>query len=131
MTLLIVIVIVIVVVCVWLRIMGLKQAQIWSDRGPNEVRLVISKSFPGITWAAEGGPGDLNFRPRARAHAPTISITLAAGGGGTQVHIWTSSYTGFLGIFMGHGLLCWRKRAALVRRLQTTGAPTPGNLPGT
>lgn len=125
MTLLIIILVVWLALLVLLRFLGLSQARVQTSQSEAEVRSSIAKAFPGITWAETSGPGDLNFRPRARAHAPTISISISSGISLTDVHIWTSSYTGYLGLFMGHGLLCWRKRAALVRRLSPSGSASP------
>lgn len=125
MTLLLVILFVWMAVLVVLRFLGLSQARFRSTLTDIEIRSSIGKAFPSITWAETNGPGDLNFRPRARAHAPTISISTTPTTGGTDVHIWTSAYTGYLGVFMGHGLLCWRKRAALVRRLSSSDSASP------
>lgn len=125
MTLLVVILIAWLAILVVLRFLGLSQARVSSNQSVDEVMSTLKKSFPGITWAETSGPGDLNFRPRARAHAPTISISMTPTTVGTDVHIWTSAYTGYLGVFMGHGLLCWRKRAALVRRLTSSDSASP------
>jgi hypothetical protein len=84
-------------------------------------RALAAKCF-GRSWALVNGKGDLNYKPRMRASAPTISVSFdASESGGSEVDVWCSAFTKRYGM-LEHGQLVWRKKRALARVL-TEAAP--------
>jgi hypothetical protein len=80
--------------------------------------------FFGLMWTQTDGAGDVNYRPKLRAHAPTLSISFApAGTSECEISIWTSHYKTRYGI-MGHAQLMWRKKRALAARLSRSAGAT-------
>jgi hypothetical protein len=88
-------------------------------------RALAARCF-GRSWAPVNGKGDLNYKPRMRARAPTISVSFdASESGGSEVDVWCSAFTKRYGL-LEHGQLVWRKKRALARAL--TAMP-PGSSP--
>lgn len=82
----------------------------------------------GALWNQVPGQGELNYRPKLRRNAPTLSISLRPVSlGACEVSIWTSAWSTRYGV-MGHAQLMWRKKRGLASRL--AGATNPaGNRP--
>ncbi|MFC7612833.1 hypothetical protein ACFQV2_03445 [Actinokineospora soli] len=75
-------------------------------------------SLFGVTWSQVEGRGHLNFKPRLRRHAPTLSISFEPEGTGKcQVSIWTSAWKTQYGV-MAHAQLAWRKKRSVANRIQ-------------
>jgi hypothetical protein len=74
----------------------------------------------GVMWTRVDGPGHLNYRPKLRMHAPTVSVGFAPDGTSScTVNIWTSAFTTKYGM-MYHAQLAWRKKLQLAGRLRNT-----------
>lgn len=75
------------------------------------------ESFFGPTWTAVHGEGTLNYRPKLRMNAPTISIQIRGSGlAGSHVSVWTSRYKTVYGGMYHAGLMA-RKKRGLARAL--------------
>ena len=70
----------------------------------------------GIAWSSVNGRGDDNFKPRLRMYTPTLSVSYQQVSGGTDVELWCSNYTTYLGL-MVHAQLMWRKKLSVARSL--------------
>jgi hypothetical protein len=83
------------------------------------------RSYFGRMWTQVSGRGHLNYRPKLRAHAPTLSVDFAPNGTAScTVSIWTSAWTSKFGA-MYHAQLAWRRKRGLAARL--TGASASGS----
>lgn len=93
-----------------------RQLDIAVRMSEQEAAEIVRSSFNAV-WGAVDGPGDLNYRPRLRGHAPTVSITFSPNGvRECEVSIWTSAWRSHYGI-MAHAQLMWRKRRRIALRL--------------
>jgi len=103
------------------QITGRQQVDVHSPLPPSEAERVIAKYF-GVTWDKRpSGPGEYNFKPRARAYVPTLSVSCEpAQGGGSLVRMWLSGYHTYAGV-MAHATLMWRKKRGLAKRLTESG----------
>lgn len=85
----------------------------------------------GPLWTQVAGAGHLNYRPKFRAGAPTVSIALTPTGmHGCTVSIWTSTFSTRYGL-MTHAQLAWRKKQTLADKLVTTTHPSAQRRQGT
>lgn len=83
---------------------------------------LINSSFRGgtrsVLWADASGPGTINKRRRGKDKGITMSIDIeAAGGGGTRVEIWASSYTHYFGFFINFAGVVNRRKKAIAQLL--------------
>jgi hypothetical protein len=82
----------------------------------------------GALWTQVSGQGELNYRPKLRRNAPTLSISLRPVSlGQCEVSIWTSAFSTRYGL-MEHAQLMWRKKRGLASRLAQATDPA-GNRP--
>lgn len=113
-----VIVIIVLVVIVWMvftQSQARQQVDVSSPLSPPEAAQVTRKYF-GPIWTAVQGEGQFNYRPKLRKLPPTVSIDIKPAAHGSDVHIWTSAWSGKFGI-MNHATLMWRKKRGLASRL--------------
>jgi hypothetical protein len=119
-----VILLIIIVIVGWrifVQVAAHRQVSVALDISELEASQVTMAYF-GSLWNQVPGPGQLNFQPRLRANAPTISIDFEPDGvARCAVQVWTSGY--FVRYFiMAHAQLMWRKKRGLIRRLTQSGA---------
>lgn len=106
---------------VFLQIQARKQVDIATSLSEQDAAQVVTDYF-GVLWTQVGGAGHLNYRPKLRVGAPTISISFAPSGTtACEVSIWTSHFHTRYGL-MSHAQLAWRKKRALAGRLGETSA---------
>ena len=109
---------------VFTQVGGRQQISVSTDHDIAEARRIVAASF-GVAWTRVGGPGQENFRPRLRAHAPVLSIDYEpAESEGSTVGIWCSNYKTTYGL-MVHAQLMWRKKRAVARALKSPVAASP------
>jgi len=123
----IIVVVAILAAIISIRVIATQQADMRTPLSPDEARMIIDGYFRPAIWNRVSGPGQLNMKPKLRAHAPTLSVDVVPDGTGTRVSAWTSAYTTQYGIAMYHGGLMIRKRRGLVKRLQAPAGALPAS----
>jgi hypothetical protein len=84
---------------------------------PEQDAAEIVRDCFGVVWTSVSGPGEVNYRPKLRAGAPTVSVSFTPNGiQECEVALWTSYYHTRYGV-MAHAQLMWRKRRQVARRL--------------
>lgn len=83
---------------------------------PNDAARAIDGAFGGarsVLWTDDGGPGMINKRRRGKDRGITMSIDIEpAPGGGSELSMWASHYTEYLGLFANMaGAVNSRKKA--------------------
>jgi hypothetical protein len=103
---------------------GRQQVSVSTGHSVDESRQIVAASF-GLAWSQADGPGQENFRPRLRAHAPVLSIDYeSAEGGGSTVDMWCSNFKTTYGLMI-HAQLMWRKKRAVARALNPPAVTSP------
>lgn|SRR5664280_976405 len=105
------------------QITGRQQLDVHSPLPPAEADRVITKYF-GVAWdKSPSGSREYGFKPRARAYAPTLSVSCEpAQDAGSLVRMWLSGYHTYAGV-MAHATLMWRKKRGLAKRLTQPVSP--------
>lgn len=124
-TIFVIVLVLIVAATIAVRVFAVQQADVHTPLSPDEVRLIIEGYFRPALWSRVNGPGQLNLKPKLKAHAPTMSIKVDPNGTGSDVSAWTSAYTTRYGIVVYHGELMIRKRRGLMKRLQAPAGALP------
>lgn len=84
---------------------------IGTSASPERALQIAESSFSRASWAKAPGPGQLNKRMRTIVTAgPVLSVDVQADGTGSRVDVWTSSWSGAL------GLVNWAAFAVLKKR---------------
>ncbi|QKV75307.1 hypothetical protein [Amycolatopsis sp. Hca4] len=111
------VIIVLVAWAIFTQVGARRQLDVTVPLSEQDAAQVVVDHF-GVTWSQVEGLGHLNFRPRLRMHAPTLSVTFEPNGTSScLVSIWTSHGRKHYGM-MGHAQLAWRKKASLANRLR-------------
>lgn len=93
-----------------------KQIDILTKVSEQEAAEQVMAYF-GALWTQVPGNGHLNYRPKLRMNAPTISVNFSPNGTSEcEVSIWTSQFSTRYGL-MEHAMLMWRKKRGLTARL--------------
>ena len=109
---------------IFLQVAAHRQVDVALDISEQEAAQVTMGYFGGL-WNQVPGPGHLNFQPRLRANAPTISIAFEPDGvARCVVQVWTSGYY-VRRFMMAHAQLMWRKKRGLIRALTRSGEFQP------
>jgi hypothetical protein len=103
-----------------------RELHVATATGRQQAGLIVQEYF-GANWESVPGPGTLNYQPRIRDHAPTMSIIISGSDAGSTVTIWTSHYDGSVH-GMRHAALMARTQYALTKRLTSDRVPVPGFL---
>lgn len=107
---------------IFTQVAARQQVDLSVNRSERDAAAEIAGYF-GMLWTQVHGVGDINYRPKLRMNAPTISIKLQPVDlGRCEVSIWTSAWTVRYGL-MWHAQLMWRKKRGLAARLATPAAP--------
>jgi hypothetical protein len=120
------VVIALIVWAIFTQVAARQQVDLSVNRNERDAAQEIAAYF-GMLWTQVPGAGDINYRPKLRVKAPTLSISLQPVDlGRCEICIWTSAYTVRYGL-MQHAQLMWRKRRGLAARLSRPEAAATDN----
>jgi hypothetical protein len=115
----IILVIALIAWAIFMQIAARQQLDLSVNRSERDAAAEIASYF-GLLWTHVSGAGDINYRPKLRMKAPTLSISLRPVDlSRCEVSIWTSAWTVRYGL-MWHAQLMWRKKRGLAARLSRT-----------
>jgi hypothetical protein len=117
------VVILLIVWIVFVQYSARQQVDLTVGMSERDAAGIVTQYF-GLLWTQVDGAGDMNYRPKMRMRAPTLSISFVpVGTAECEVSIWTSAWTTKYGV-MGHAQLMWRKKRALAARLSSSSGAT-------
>jgi len=108
---------------VYVQISARQQVDVVTTLSEQDAAQEVLRYF-GVLWTQVPGRGHVNYRPKLRADAPTMSINFSPDGtAACVVSIWTSHWTKRYGL-MSHAQLMWRKKRGLAARLASASDTT-------
>ena len=97
---------------------------------PAAAARIVNDAFIGprsVLWTPVGGPGTINMRRRGARGGITMAIVIERrAGGGSEVTMWASETTVYLGLLVNFAGVVNRRRAAIGHAL--TGAGRLGSV---